>query len=65
MTHVPIFVAWREPTSEIRIQIVRWLVTEPVQEQYIIHPHSLWLLLNYWRRIGLRYVLRKIRSRVA
>ena len=65
MTHVPIFVAWREPTSEIRIQIVRWLVTEPVQEQYIIHPHSLWLLWNYWRRIGLRYVLRKIRSRVA
>ena len=65
MTSVPNLVAWREPASEVRIQIVRWLVTEPVQEQYIVHPHSLWLLWNYWRRVGLRCVMRKIRSRMA
>ena len=65
MTPVPILVAWREPASEIRIKIVRWLVTEPVQEQYIVHPRSLWLLWNYWRRVGARSMLRKIRSRVA
>lgn len=65
MATAPVLAAWREPAYEVRLHIDRWLVTEPVKEQYIVHPRSFWLLWNYWRRVGVRSVLRKIRSRVA
>ena len=49
--------------TEALVSVSEWLVKEAVQDQYIEHPRSLWLLWNYYRRIGLVEVITKLKSR--
>ena len=54
-----------DPDREVRVIVHQWLVTEPIEEQYVEYPKKLWLLFHYWQRFGMLAVLRKIRSRLA
>lgn len=53
----------RDSETEVLVDVSQWLVSESVNDQYIEHPKSLWLLWNYFRRIGLRKVYIKLKSR--
>lgn len=61
----PLLDAWRNPQSDVRIAVDSWCIQEPVTGQYIERPASVRMAWNYWRRIGVVAVWRKIRSRRA
>ena len=48
-----------------RIRPAKIVAIAPVQGQFFVPPRSIRLLWNYSRRIGLREVLKKVRSRMA
>ena len=56
---------WRNPDTELRILILDWLEQEPIGDQFVTYDRSVRLVWNYVRRIGVRSVLRKIRSRAS
>ena len=54
-----------DTTTEVRIIVNKWIYKESIDQQYIVHPRSGWLLWNYLRRVGLRAVVTKLKSRLA
>ena len=56
---------WRDSDHEVSLSLVRWLYKEPINHQFIVHPRSVWLVWNYLKRVGLRSVFLKIKSRLA
>ncbi len=53
----------RDTNSEVVIQLSEWVYKKSIFNQYIEHPKSLWLIWNYYKRIGLKKVILKLRSR--
>ena len=51
--------------TEVKIIVNRWVYKESIDQQYIVHRRSGWLLWNYLRRVGFRAVVTKLRSRLA
>ena len=56
--------AWRNPERDVRIQVESWHPIQEVAGQFIEHPRSAVLLFNYLRRVGVRAVWHKLRSRL-
>ena len=56
--------SWIDPTLEVRVVVSDWIVKVPITNQYIAHPRSFWLVWNYLRKIGVRSVINKLRSRL-
>src|SRR5262245_12008580 len=56
--------AWRDPDTDVLVAIDRWLVQEPIRNQFIARPRSPEMAWNYLRRIGPAAVWRKVRSRL-
>ena len=52
-----------DSNTEVLVYVYKWLLKEPVKDQYIEHPRSFFLLWNYYRRIGFLKVVRKLKSR--
>lgn len=50
--------------EQLRIQVVAWMVVEPVTEMYFERPRSIRLIREYVREIGPNATVRKIRSRI-
>ncbi|MHB1421809.1 MAG: Gfo/Idh/MocA family protein [Gemmataceae bacterium] len=50
--------------GECRLQVARWITLEKISGMYFVREKSLRMLWNYFLEIGLRAVLRKIRSRM-
>lgn len=57
--------AWQDVNSDVSLYVVKWLYREPIDQQFIIHPQSGWLLWNYFRRVGGRALVTKVLSRLA
>lgn len=57
--------AWREPDSEVRIQVDGWFVRQDVTGQFVEHRRDPRIVWNYLRRVGVVAVWRKVRSRTA
>lgn len=51
--------------TEVRLIVKKWIYKESIDQQYIVHPRSGWLLWNYLIRIGFCAVVTKIKSRFA
>jgi predicted dehydrogenase len=56
--------SWIDPTSEVRINVCGWICMAPITNQYIAHPRSFWLVWNYFKKIGARSMIQKLRSRL-
>ncbi len=56
--------SWIDPASEVRITVGGWIFKAPITNQYIEHPRSFWLIWNYFKKIGARSVISKLRSRL-
>lgn len=54
---------WRNPETDILLAVQEWIYKEPIKDQFIEHPRSIWLLWNYFRKVGLSAVANKLRSR--
>jgi predicted dehydrogenase len=54
---------WRGP-EEYRVEVHAWRVVAPLENLYFVRPRSGRLLLNYLRELGIKDVVRKVRSRV-
>jgi predicted dehydrogenase len=55
--------SWVDPNLEVRVVVSDWIFTRPITNQYIVYPRSFWLVWNYLRKIGVRSVINKLRSR--
>lgn len=51
--------------TDVRVVVSEWLYKEAIDRQYVVHPRSGWILWNYLKRIGLRAVITKVKSRLA
>lgn len=56
--------SWIDPILEVRVVVSDWIVKVPITNQYIEHPRNFWLVWNYLRKIGVRSVINKLRSRL-
>jgi predicted dehydrogenase len=56
--------SWIDSKSEVRINVCGWIYKAPITNQYIAHPRSFWLVWNYIKKIGARFVIQKLRSRL-
>jgi hypothetical protein len=51
--------------NDVLVDVCEWLVKEPLRDQFIEHPRSLWLIWNYLKRFGLRTTINKVISRLS
>lgn len=63
--HAGRLVPWLDSPYEVRLLLVKWLYREPIDHQFITYPKSGWLLWNYLRRVGIRAVATKVKSRLS
>jgi predicted dehydrogenase len=57
--------AWRDVHTDVSLYVVQWLYAESINDQFVIHPKTGWLLWNYFKRVGARALFAKILSRLA
>jgi predicted dehydrogenase len=57
--------AWRDPDSQVRIQVDGWFVRQGVTGQFVEFRRDPRIIWNYLRRVGPVAVWRKVRSRTA
>ena len=50
--------------QQIRIKTAEWTVIDTVTGQFAEHKRSVRLLYNYWKAVGLKYVVMKVISRL-
>ena len=61
----PLLDEYRRPNRDVRINI-HWIMPhQDMSEQYVLPLRNLRLIITYLKRVGLIYVIRKIRSRLA
>lgn len=56
---------WREPLRGLQISVASWSPLSPADDQFIVRPRNIRMVLGYARQLGPVAVLRKIRSRLA
>lgn len=56
-------IQWRSAGNDHLIEIDEWIVIKPIEDQYIEYQRSIWLLWNYFRKVGLKYLIQKVYSR--
>lgn len=59
------FLAYYCGPKELKIKVIKWVVAAKSQDLYFIPRKNLKLIYNYYKEIGLKEVLKKIRSRRA
>lgn len=52
-----------DPHNDILIKNIKWVYFQPIKDQYVERKFSLSLLFNYIKKIGIKWVLIKIKSR--
>lgn len=56
-------IQWRSAGNDHLIEIDDWIIIKPIEDQYIEYQRSIWLLWNYFRKVGLKYLIQKVYSR--
>lgn len=56
-------IQWRSPEEDHLIEVHDWIIVQPIEDQYIEYQRSFWILWNYFRKVGLKYLIQKVHSR--
>ncbi len=49
--------------NEVLVKNVKWFIYQPILNQYIVRKFSIFLIYNYFKKVGFKWVLIKIKSR--